>query len=143
MTSNQKQRISTLRARGWGYKAIAKDLGLTENCVKKYCQRNQMAGCHVKVKPDAARETEMCCLQCGQPLRTMKTGRHRKFCGDACRMAWWHSHPEQIAHKAVYAYVCPACGKAFSAYGNSRRKYCSHVCYVTSRFSAKAGVAHD
>ena len=29
---------------------------------------------------------------------------------------------------------CRECGKPFTAYGNSRRKYCSHECYIRNRF---------
>ena len=30
--------------------------------------------------------------------------------------------------------ACENCGKPFSVYGNAKRKYCSHVCYVKGRF---------
>ena len=38
---------------------------------------------------------------------------------------------DEVKHKAVYTYECACCGKPFTAYGNSHRKYCSHECYVT------------
>jgi endogenous inhibitor of DNA gyrase (YacG/DUF329 family) len=31
-------------------------------------------------------------------------------------------------------YTCPQCGKVFTSYGNKKRKYCSHNCYIKSRF---------
>ena len=44
--------------------------------------------------------------------------------------------------------ICPLCGKAvvsvpncglpFTAYGNSKRKYCSHECYIAARFKGGA-----
>lgn len=35
-----------------------------------------------------------------------------------------------MKRKAVYTYTCPACGKEFTVYGNSHRKFCSHACYI-------------
>ena len=35
-----------------------------------------------------------------------------------------------MKRKAVYTYTCPACGKKFTVYGNSHRKFCSHACYI-------------
>lgn len=29
---------------------------------------------------------------------------------------------------------CPHCGKEFHIYGDKRRKYCSHECYIADRF---------
>ena len=36
--------------------------------------------------------------------------------------------------EGVYTFICPECGKEFTAYGNAKRKYCSHVCYIAARF---------
>lgn len=36
--------------------------------------------------------------------------------------------------KAVYTHTCAGCGREFTAYGNARRKYCSHACYINHRF---------
>ncbi|MCI9560414.1 MAG: hypothetical protein HFG52_14545 [Lachnospiraceae bacterium] len=54
--------------------------------------------------------------------------------GGECRVKWWHEHPEKIKQRAVYSFTCAGCGKPFTAYGNSRRKYCSHECYIRNRF---------
>lgn len=53
-----------------------------------------------------------------------------KFCCGKCRQVWWNTHPEQINKKALYSFTCVCCGKSFTAYGNSSRKYCSHDCYT-------------
>lgn len=58
----------------------------------------------------------------------------RVFCSDECRVKWWHEHPEKIKQRAVYSFTCAGCGGQFTAYGNSRRKYCSHGCYIRARF---------
>jgi hypothetical protein len=55
-------------------------------------------------------------------------------------MEWWKAHPEQINQKAVYYFSCPYCNKDFTAYGNRTRRFCSHACYINSRFGAKVGV---
>ena len=72
----------------------------------------------------------------GRPGRKPK-----RFCSPECRQKWWNAHPERVGQKAVYEYVCPGCGQSFTAYGHSHRKYCSHECYVETRF--KGGEARD
>ncbi|MCD2436127.1 hypothetical protein LQE88_09040 [Acidaminococcus sp. NSJ-142] len=44
-----------------------------------------------------------------------------------------------VKRKAVYTFTCPASGKEFTIYGNRRRKFCSHACYIAYRFR---GVRH-
>ena len=44
------------------------------------------------------------------------------------------AHPEAVKQKAVYTFTCQECGKEFTAYGNAKRKYCSHSCYIAARF---------
>jgi len=36
--------------------------------------------------------------------------------------------------KAIYNIICANCGTEFEAYGNKDRKFCSHNCYIASRF---------
>ena len=57
----------------------------------------------------------------------------RSIC-DACRNHWWKEHPYIIDRKAYYDFTCPNCGKEFRTYGNSKRKYCCHECYIPHRF---------
>ena len=45
-------------------------------------------------------------------------------------MAAMVSDPEMLDKKALYTHTCAGCGRKFTAYGNSRRKYCSHACYT-------------
>ena len=35
--------------------------------------------------------------------------------------------------------ICPHCGKEFHIYGDRRRKYCSHECYIADRFKGGDG----
>ena len=61
----------------------------------------------------------------------------RRFCCDACRMAWWKAHSAKLNRKAIYCFTCPICTKPFTAYGNANRKYCSRKCYGKSKAVAK------
>ena len=130
MTEEQKQQVIRLRKEGCGYTAVAHNVGVSKDTVKSFCRRNGLAG-----KLAAAANTQATgCRECGRPLQQTEGMKPRVFCCDVCRVKWWHAHPEKIKQRAVYAFTCAGCGKPFTAYGNSKRKYCSHGCYVRSRF---------
>ena len=40
MTNEQRMIVSSLRAQGMGYGAIARKVGISENTVKSFCRRN-------------------------------------------------------------------------------------------------------
>ena len=127
MTDAQKNKIAELRIQGCGYKKIAALTGISENTVKSYCRRNDVA------VPDE-KPAEHRCLNCGA-LVEQKAGRKvKKFCSDKCRNRWWNAHPGKVKRKMVYEFVCSCCGKPFSAYGNKDRKYCCRDCYIEDRF---------
>jgi len=69
--------------------------------------------------------------------------KRRAFCSKEYREKWWHSHPEEIRQKAVYAFTCAGCGGQFTAYGNSKRKYCSHECYTRVRFKGAVRMGEE
>ena len=133
MTSEQKKEIKRMRQQEVGYTAIAARLGLSKETVKSFCKRNNIGGIRAEQVKDG-------CLQCGKPIMQIPKRKPKKFCCDECRKLWWKDHPDRVVQKAVYSYVCPHCGKDFTAYGNSRRKYCSHECYVSARFGGGAAV---
>jgi len=140
MTKEQGVRITELRKAGCGYATIAKATGLTKDNVKAYCRTHGLAG--VKSKSNARVELgQGFCLSCGKPLVQVPRRKKAKFCSAACRQQWWNTHPEQVNKKAVYDFTCAYCGKAFTAYGNAGRKYCSHNCYISARF--KGGERHE
>ncbi|MCD8336683.1 MAG: RNA polymerase subunit sigma-70 [Lachnospiraceae bacterium] len=132
MTIEQENRVKSLRGQGYGYATIAKSTGLTKNAVVAFCRKNGLTGC--KAKNSRVDVPSDLCLQCGNPIVQIPGRKHIKFCSPACRTAWWNSHPEAVNCKANYSYVCAGCGKAFSAYGNSHRKYCCHECYIRDRY---------
>ncbi len=134
MTSEQKSQVLSLRNFGHGYADIAAKLGISKDTIKSFCRRNGVAG----IRAAKQAERQNCCPQCGKKLIQAEKQKPRRFCSDQCRLAWWNAHPEMVKQKAVYSYVCPTCGKPFTAYGNSRRKYCSHQCYVKARFQGGA-----
>ena len=130
MTGEQKQAIDDLRRSGLGYRKIAGRLGMSGNTVKAYIRRNGVA-------PAPAAEPEQLtgfCPQCGADLSLTKGRKGRKFCTEACRRAWWKAHDNIIDRRAWYSCVCAGCGRAFQSYGNDRRKFCGHGCYIKSRF---------
>lgn len=124
MTNLEKEKIRLWRMDGWGYGAIAKQMGISENTVKTFCRRNQLTSVEINAMAGFCRE-------CGEAL----PGRsNQKFCNDDCRRAWWREHPELVERKAFYPVVCAYCGKEFKSYGQSKRKYCCHACYIAARF---------
>lgn len=134
MTDAQKEQVRYLRCEGLGYGAIATRLGISENTVKSFCRRNNLTGV-------ASKEPVVVCRNCGRPLPQSPQRKQRKFCSEACRRAWWKLHPELIHKAAFYPATCAHCGQEFQSYGNRKRKYCSHACYIAARF--QKGGTHD
>lgn len=118
-----------MRRDGAGYGSIAMQLQISINTVKSFCRRHSLA----------ARTDGAVCEQCGKPIAQNPGRKRKRFCCDACRNKWWNAHLELVKRKAVYTFTCPACGKEFTVYGNSHRKFCSHACYIAYRFG---GVRH-
>jgi endogenous inhibitor of DNA gyrase (YacG/DUF329 family) len=137
MTSDQKRNIYELRTKGMSYDAIAEALSLSKNTVKSYCRRNGLSGKRVPSQEMPNKPTEFC-PNCGKPVRQIPGRKHIRFCSGSCRQEWWNSHLDQVNRKAVYEYTCACCGRHFTAYGNSHRKYCSHACYIKARFKGGA-----
>ena len=138
MTDEQKKSIAKLRSTVISYAKIGKTLGISGDTVKSYCRRNPIT---LMGNSPAADTTPFFCRECGSPLTQEEKQKPRMFCSRACREKWWHSHPEKLNKKAVYDFKCAGCGKLFSSYGNSHRKYCSHGCYINARF--KGGGSHE
>ncbi len=129
MTAEQKNQIWNLRGKGLGYAMIADKLGLTKNQVSAYCNRNGL--------DEKMGDIEFLgdfCRNCGKPLMHTAGKKKRNFCNRECRLAWWNANPEKINRKAIYSYICPVCGKKFTAYGNAHRIYCSRECSRFARY---------
>ena len=137
MDGFQKEQIRNLRREGMSYAKIAKQVAVSRDAVISFCRRN---GLQEIKKPIPVVNTDAAdvCRECGKPLIQVDGMKRRVFCSKECRVKWWKEHPERLNQKAVYQYTCPHCGKPFSAYGNSKRKYCSHACYISDRFGGGA-----
>ena len=139
MTEEQKNQITRMREEGRGYVAIARTLCISENTVKSFCRRKKLNGVAV---PRAAQTTTYdgrhFCDCCGKEVAQVSGRKEKRFCSDRCRNKWWNSHLDRVNRKANYEFVCPQCKKTFMAYGNAKRKYCSHECYIAHRFGGGA-----
>lgn len=125
MTPLTIRRITNLRAAGWGYKSIAAFCGLTRDQVRSCCLRYELT--------QGSPECKRVCAWCGRALEG-RTGRAR-FCTPTCRWAsWQHKQNERGQRQAT----CLGCGNAFSRIKQSQ-KYCSHACYVRTRFGTRGG----
>ena len=141
MTNEQKTVVESLRSQGLGYKRIAAQTGISANTVKSYLRKNAPVAVEQEtpvISPESAvvisSDIQPVCRQCGKPVAQNPGRKEKKFCSDHCRNLWWNAHLSEVKRKAMYEYVCPNCGKPFYAYGNRKRKYCSHDCYVADRF---------
>ena len=133
MTEKQKTEIIRMRESGASFSKISEITGISRNTIKSFCRRE-----NIEIQDSVCYGTEdtneLKCKQCGKKLRIVPGRKTPKFCCKDCRTQWWNSHPEQVNRKAIYNFICDRCGKAFTAYGNSNRKYCSHSCYINARF---------
>ncbi len=123
MLSTQKDALRRMRENGRSYGQIAEELGLSENTVKSFCRRSGIV-------PVAAQPI---CPRCGKPVQPSHHGQRRRFCSDACRYAWDYAHRVLGPHNAVKR-QCAACREMFFSYPSSKRKYCSHGCYIADRY---------
>lgn len=87
MTDKQKKQIRAMRMQGFGYCAIAKELGLKENNVQSFCKYNGLSGdpSLISVNYMIWCEQHNRCLTCGIRLTQPRTGRRKKFCSGRCR----------------------------------------------------------
>ncbi len=130
MNSLQKEQITRLRAEGKSYATIADTMGLSINTVKSYCRRNNLVG-NATIMSEPV--DGIFCRQCGVPLKQTIGKKHKRFCSNRCRMAWWNAHPEDVNHKTIQTFTCRTCGQNFETYGKRERKYCSRACYGKSK----------
>lgn len=122
MTLEEKNKIYQLKKEGYGYKKIANELGLSVSSVQSFLKRNPM-------------DLDLLgtCKRCGMTIQSIKGKKRKQFCSDRCRWDWWNSHIKEVNKKAFYTLTCKHCGKEFTAYGNQKRVYCCHDCYVKDK----------
>lgn len=134
ITHEQKEKIREMRLDGMGYGKISEQIGISVNTVKAFCRRNNLNGVGIKLAERLNPQKFTLCLNCGAQLVQKEHRKRKLFCSDACRRKWWNAHPELVKRKAYYHITCTHCGKEFIAYGNNKRKYCCHECYIADRF---------
>lgn len=122
MTLEEKNKIYQLKKEGYGYKKIANELGLSVSSIQSFLKRNPM-------------DIDLLgtCKRCGMTIQSIKGKKRKQFCSDRCRWDWWNSHIKEVNKKAFYTLTCKHCGKEFTAYGNQKRVYCCHDCYVKDK----------
>lgn len=120
MTEQQKETMKELREQGFGYKLISKTLCIPLGSVKSFFNRL------IKTKNNGV------CRNCGVTICHTKGHRKKIFCSEKCRYKWRKDNPEKRNLKAYYFNSCQWCGLEFRAYGDSKRKYCSRVCYLAA-----------
>jgi endogenous inhibitor of DNA gyrase (YacG/DUF329 family) len=135
MTNNEKEMIRELRMQGLGYGKVAERTGIKLETVKSYCRRHGLRGEGKRLAEIHDENYEYVpCKNCGKEIRQKPKRKKKQFCCDACRYQWWNQHLDQVNRKTYYKITCLNCGKEFRIYGDSRRKYCSHECYIEHRF---------
>lgn len=127
MTEQQKADVTSLRINGCSYSQIAAKLNISENTVKSFCRRNSLKAADVKQVPDTV------CEFCKTEITHIDGKKRKRFCSDRCRNRWWNANLDKVKRRAYYDFICGYCKKPFSAYGNSKRKYCCHECYAADR----------
>ncbi|MGO5139529.1 RNA polymerase subunit sigma-70 [Streptococcus alactolyticus] len=122
-----KAEIIRLRKNGLSYKDISICLNMSINTIKSVCRR-------LKVEKQSIDTNRSVCLLCKASLTQINGKKEKKYCSDICRMKWWNAHLEKVNKKSFSEHICLNCHKPFQSYANTKRKYCSHACYIVSRF---------
>ena len=134
MTDAQKEQVRYLRCEGLGYGAIATRLGISRIRSRAFAAAT--------TSPEwLPKEPVVVCRNCGRPLPQYPKRKQRKF---APRLAAAHggSCTRSLSIKPPSIRPpCAHCGQEFQSYGNRKRKYCSHACYIAARF--QKGGTHD
>ena len=140
LTEYQQRKIREFRLQGVGYRAIASVVGVNRDEVRNFCVSKELDRLAAERNGrEKLAQDESNCANCAVIIRHSRTGRHKKFCSEKCRRAWWSAHPDVLvkSEAASYACTCRYCHESFEAYGNRNRKYCSHNCYIRDRFWRK------
>lgn len=138
MTEEQKKQIRRFRDAGMGYKRISAALDIPVGTIKSFCRRNEAEPPEI-TGHDAAEQSEgtggkPVCPRCGKPVVCIPGRKKRVFCSEACRVAYWRTQARPDGERAL----CTGCGQPLQGH-DRRRKFCSHACYIHSRFAARRG----
>ena len=126
MTDTEKNKILELRALGYGYQKISKEIGVSINSIRNYCSKVNSINT---------------CKECGRKIKNLPGKKKKKFCSDECRYAWWNKHRNELNHKIRNVVICACCGKEFVSFTNYKRLYCSFDCY--NKIRCKGGNSNE
>lgn len=74
------------------------------------------------------------CTNSGSEQKHQPSGKTDELRCEDCRGPVKRKPRTKNKQGPYYRFTCAHCGKPFTAYGNSKRKYCSHSCYILDRF---------
>ena len=136
MTEEQKKQIRRLRNAGMGYKRISAALDNPFGTIKSFCRRDEtdtsaITGYEAVEQSEITSEKPVC-PRCGKPVVCIPGRRKRRFCSEACRIAYWRTQERSDSEQIL----CAGCGKPLCGL-DRHRKFCSHACYIHSRFAAR------
>lgn len=120
MTNEQKNIIQKMRMQNETYAVISEVVGIPIGTIKSYCHRHS---------PISQTANTIVCKNCGADIEGKAKVKPRLFCCNQCRQRWWNSHRISRQSDKIHQFACATCGKKFSDYIGTNRKYCSQVCY--------------
>lgn len=86
LSKSEQEKVSNMRRLGFGYRRIAKFLGLNTMAVKYYLGKTwtgeEEISTSVSIKD--------LCPNCGLPVVQIPHKRRRIYCSDKCRLQSWH-----------------------------------------------------
>ena len=115
MTKDEIRKVEALAKSNKGYRAIARELGLSANTVKSYLVRHKEGSLDF-------------CLYCGKKFIVPTGKRIKRFCSKECRCKYWNRRVKK-ASDYQKQFVCEECGETFFAYRRLKRKFCCLDCY--------------
>lgn len=121
MTLDEKKKILELKKSGLGYKAIAKEIGISIGSIQNFFRNGALID-----------ETTNCKC-CGKEITLIPKMKKRVFCSVECKTKWWNKHHDELKNKTMHQFVCLGCGCSFEIYGVKTRKYCSYDCYYKNK----------
>lgn len=130
MTDYEIKRIYELKKLGYGYKKIATELDLPISTIKSYLLRH----------PND--DTDCCCLLCGKKLINIPNKKRKKYCSSKCKEEYYRNNLELLSSSKTETRRCKCCGNTFITYQSNSKKYCSHKCYIKSRYQV-IGDCHE
>lgn len=86
MVNDNKLKIIELREKGYGYKKIAKELGISVGSVRHACEQAE------------ANITKEHCLYCGKEMTSIPGKKRKRFCSDKCRYDYWNKQKKEAKH---------------------------------------------